>query len=120
MQSDHRNYYPIPIPQSSQTPPPTVPPSSFSYPQRSPFDESPQPRVLLPEERDLLLRSRLPPQLALTMLGSLISSSRMTIDSKTHMDESVRRLQECLDCCEKIIRTPLPLSYSRWAMFDYV
>lgn len=69
--------------------------------------------VLLPEEQALMLRSPTAPQTALTMIGSLISSSRMAIDSKTHMDESVRRLQDAFECCEKLVRTPLPLSYSR-------
>jgi hypothetical protein len=41
--------------------------------------------VLLPEEQALLLASPVPPQTALSMIGSLISSSGMTIDSKTHM-----------------------------------
>lgn len=41
--------------------------------------------MLLPEEAELLLSSPNPPSTALTMVGSLISSSRMTIDSKTHM-----------------------------------
>jgi hypothetical protein len=31
-------------------------------------------------------------------------------------DESVRRLQGSFDACEKILRTPLPLSYSRWGL----
>ena len=37
----------------------------------------------------------------------------MTIESKTHMDEGVRKLQDAFEVCEKIVRTPLPLSYSR-------
>jgi len=69
--------------------------------------------VLLPDEVALMLRSPVAPQTALTMIGSLIGSSRMAIDSKTHMDESVRRLQDAFEACEKIVRTPLPLSYSR-------
>jgi putative membrane protein len=69
--------------------------------------------VLLPEEQGLMNRSPVSPQTALTMIGSLISSSRMLIDSKTHMDESVRRMQDAFENCEKIVRTPLPLSYSR-------
>ncbi|GBF88612.1 hypothetical protein Rsub_01327 [Raphidocelis subcapitata] len=69
--------------------------------------------VLLPEELALVLRSPLPPQTALMMIGSLISSSNMSIESKTHMDESVRIMQDAFEVCEKIVRTPLPLSYSR-------
>lgn len=41
--------------------------------------------VLLPEELALVTRSPLPPQTVLTMIGSLISSSSMSIESKTHM-----------------------------------
>jgi hypothetical protein len=41
--------------------------------------------VLLPEELALLDQSPVPAQTALTMIGSLISNSRMAIDSKTHM-----------------------------------
>jgi len=67
-----------------------------------------------------MVRSPNAAQLALTVIGAIISSSRMAIDSKTHMDESVRRLQEAFDCCEKLVRTPLPLSYSRWALGVWV
>jgi hypothetical protein len=123
--------------------------------------------VLLPGELALLRQSPNPPATVLTVIGDLVSSSRMTIDSKTFMvrrrgragcgltgcsggargrwhsrelqtlqgctadlspaapnkwrhaphtywqDESVRRLQEALDCCLKLASTPLPLSYTR-------
>jgi predicted membrane chloride channel (bestrophin family) len=39
--------------------------------------------------------------------------SDMRIESKTHMDESVRVLQESLGSCEKILTTPIPISYTR-------
>jgi predicted membrane chloride channel (bestrophin family) len=70
-------------------------------------------RVLLPEEQQLVLQAPNAPAAVLTMIGDLVSSSHMTIDSKTFMDESVRRLQESLDCALKLVHTPLPLSYTR-------
>lgn len=69
--------------------------------------------VLLPEEQDLVRSSRLPPQLVLSMLGALISGAALRAEDKARMDDGIRGLQASFDCCEKVIRTPLPLSYSR-------
>ena len=53
------------------------------------------------------------PLLVLSAIGQLLAVSNMRIESKTHMDESVRVLQESLGNCEKILTTPIPISYTR-------
>uniref|UniRef100_A0A383VJ70 Uncharacterized protein n=1 Tax=Tetradesmus obliquus TaxID=3088 RepID=A0A383VJ70_TETOB len=69
---------------------------------------------LLPsDELELLLRARNPPLLVLSAIGQIMAVSEMRIESKTHMDESVRVLQESLGSCEKLLTTPIPLSYTR-------
>lgn len=62
----------------------------------------------------MLLASPNPPLFVLSAVGQLLAASDMRIESKTHMDESVRVLQEAAGSCEKIITTPIPLSYTRW------
>jgi predicted membrane chloride channel (bestrophin family) len=47
------------------------------------------------------------------MIGQLIGATDMRIESKTHLDESVRALQGAAGSCEQILTTPLPLSYTR-------
>eukprot|EP00878_Enallax_costatus_P039653 GHUV01045525.1.p1 GENE.GHUV01045525.1~~GHUV01045525.1.p1 ORF type:complete len:174 (+),score=57.02 GHUV01045525.1:631-1152(+) len=47
------------------------------------------------------------------MIGQLISASDMRIESKVHMLESVRALQQAAGNCQQILSTPLPLSYTR-------
>ncbi|KAF6253563.1 Bestrophin, RFP-TM, chloride channel-domain-containing protein [Scenedesmus sp. NREL 46B-D3] len=66
--------------------------------------------VLPPDESELLLASKNPPLLVLSAIGQLMAVSEMRIESKTHMDESVRVLQESLGSCEKILTTPIPIS----------
>jgi len=54
-------------------------------------------QVLNPEETALLLASRNPPLMVLAAVGQLLAVSEMRIESKTHMDESVRQLQARTD-----------------------
>jgi hypothetical protein len=70
-------------------------------------------RLLPPDELELLLASKNPPLLVLSAIGQIMAVSEMRIESKTHMDESVRVLQESLGSCEKILTTPIPISYTR-------
>lgn len=69
--------------------------------------------LLQPDETKMLLASPNPPLFVLSAIGQLLAASDMRIESKTHMDESVRVLQEAAGSCEKIITTPIPLSYTR-------
>lgn len=69
--------------------------------------------VLQPEEAKMLLASPNPPLFVLSAIGQLLAAADMRIESKTHMDESIRVLQEAAGSCEKIITTPIPLSYTR-------
>lgn len=69
--------------------------------------------VLQPDEVKMLLASPNPPLFVLSAIGQLLAVSDMRIESKTHMDESIRVLQEAAGSCEKIITTPIPLSYTR-------
>eukprot|EP00878_Enallax_costatus_P039468 GHUV01045215.1.p1 GENE.GHUV01045215.1~~GHUV01045215.1.p1 ORF type:complete len:129 (-),score=17.97 GHUV01045215.1:211-597(-) len=71
-------------------------------------------RLLTPDEAQVLMRSKNRPLLVLSAMGQLLAVSNMRIESKTHMDESVRVLQEALGSCEKILTTPIPISYTRW------
>jgi hypothetical protein len=61
----------------------------------------------------MLLASPNPPLFVLSAIGQLLAVADMRIESKTHMDESIRVLQEAAGSCEKIITTPIPLSYTR-------
>lgn len=61
----------------------------------------------------MLLASPNPPLFVLSAIGQLLAAADMRIESKTHMDESIRVLQEAAGSCEKIITTPIPLSYTR-------
>eukprot|EP00878_Enallax_costatus_P025175 GHUV01026908.1.p1 GENE.GHUV01026908.1~~GHUV01026908.1.p1 ORF type:complete len:418 (+),score=116.02 GHUV01026908.1:150-1403(+) len=70
-------------------------------------------RLLTPDEAQVLMRSKNRPLLVLSAMGQLLAVSNMRIESKTHMDESVRVLQEALGSCEKILTTPIPISYTR-------
>jgi predicted membrane chloride channel (bestrophin family) len=70
-------------------------------------------RLLQPQEAVLLLASSNPANTCLCMIGQLIGATNMRIESKTHLDESVRALQGAAGCCDQILTTPLPLSYTR-------
>lgn len=70
-------------------------------------------KLLQPQESALLLKAPSPPQLVLSAVGQLLAASDARIESKTHCDESVRVLQEAVGGCEKLLTTPLPLSYTR-------
>jgi len=59
-------------------------------------------QLLKPEETALLLESSNPPLMVLAAIGQLLAVSDMRIESKTHMDESVRQLQvRCLEQWEQ-------------------
>jgi predicted membrane chloride channel (bestrophin family) len=70
-------------------------------------------RLLQPREASMLVASPNPPNTCLEMIGQLIGATDMRIESKTHLDESVRTLQGAAGSCEQILTTPLPLSYTR-------
>lgn len=69
--------------------------------------------VLLPQERQLLVEAPVRPQTVIQVIGSLVGRTDLPPESKARMDENVKALQVALLACEKLIRTPLPLSYSR-------
>jgi predicted membrane chloride channel (bestrophin family) len=51
----------------------------------------------------------------LSALGRLVAASpALRIETKTHIDESLRDLQQVYATCHRILTTPIPLSYTRW------
>lgn len=69
--------------------------------------------LLQPQEASLLVGSPNPANTCLHMIGQIIAATDMRIESKTHLDESVRTLQGAAGSCDQILTTPLPLSYTR-------
>jgi predicted membrane chloride channel (bestrophin family) len=61
-----------------------------------------------------MLSSPHPPMAVLSAMGTLVNHSSLRIESKTHFDESIRVLQEVYGTCQRILTTPIPLSYTRW------
>eukprot|EP00798_Chlamydomonas_sp_ICE-L_P001482 gene1482-32867_t len=70
-------------------------------------------KQLRPEELELVASSPTPVMTVLNAIGHLAIQSNMKIESKTHIDESIRNLQAAFQTCEKIVQTPCPLSYTR-------
>ena len=69
--------------------------------------------VLKPEELELLLRAEHRPNLVLHVLGEIVRQARLP-DSEIHrMDETVTFFADSIGGCERLLTTPIPLSYTR-------
>lgn len=48
------------------------------------------------------------------MISRIIATSGLDHVLVVHMDERVTKLYEAFTGCERILNTPIPLSYTRW------
>uniref|UniRef100_A0A061RKJ5 Putative membrane protein n=1 Tax=Tetraselmis sp. GSL018 TaxID=582737 RepID=A0A061RKJ5_9CHLO len=69
--------------------------------------------ILPPEELSALLASKHRPLYCLQVLSETIASSKATDYMKAVMDKNLTALEDAAGACEKILRTAIPLSYTR-------
>ena len=71
--------------------------------------------VLQPEELALLLASKHKPNYVLQILSELVESSCIVSPERFRMDQNITFFMDAQGACERILKTPIPLSYTRWA-----
>ncbi|WIA34766.1 hypothetical protein OEZ86_013072 [Tetradesmus obliquus] len=71
------------------------------------------PGVLLPEELEFVLQQRHAGTAVLQALGECVQASHMQPMQKMRLDENITVMQDVMGGCERIFRTPIPLSYTR-------
>ncbi len=49
------------------------------------------------------------------MLAQLVKTSQVSEMEALRMDENITLFEDCLGTCERILKTPIPLSYTRQA-----
>ncbi|KIY98116.1 hypothetical protein MNEG_9845 [Monoraphidium neglectum] len=69
--------------------------------------------ILLPHELDSLLKATHRPNYVLQVLSQIISSANLSVAATIRMDQNLTSFADCLGGCERILRTPIPLSYTR-------
>ena len=69
--------------------------------------------ILLPEELDKLLQSAHRPNYVLQVLSELIANSSIISPERFRMDQNLTFFADALGACERILKTPIPLSYTR-------
>ncbi len=72
--------------------------------------------VLQPEELALLLASKHRPSYVLQILSGLVESSCIVSPERFRMDQNITFFMDAQGSCERILKTPIPLSYTRWAI----
>ncbi len=74
--------------------------------------------MLKPEELELLMRSEHRPNVVIHVLGEIVRQAKLP-DSEIHrMDESVTFFADSIGGCERLLTTPIPLSYTRYFRLD--
>lgn len=68
---------------------------------------------LKPHEIEAVLKSTHRPNYALQVLGQIIRSSQVPIPAAIQMEQNLTAFEDCLGGCERILRTPIPLFYTR-------
>ena len=76
--------------------------------------------VLQPEELKLLLASKHRPNYVLQILSGLVESSCIVSPERFRMDQNITFFMDAQGSCERILKTPIPLSYTRWAVLVVV
>uniref|UniRef100_A0A7S0S469 Uncharacterized protein n=1 Tax=Chlamydomonas leiostraca TaxID=1034604 RepID=A0A7S0S469_9CHLO len=69
--------------------------------------------VLEPSEMKVLLASSHRPNFCLQVLTRLIWSARLPHELLIRLDENMSKLVEAVSSCERLLNTPVPLSYTR-------
>ena len=69
--------------------------------------------VLPPHELQALLDSKHRPLYTLQCLAAGIAGSGASDILKTKMDDNLTAMEDCVGGCERLLRTPIPLPYTR-------
>ncbi len=69
--------------------------------------------MLKPEELDLLEASPHRPNTVLMMMSEIVKRTNLTPVQRFRMDENITTFSDFLGASERILRTPIPLSYTR-------
>ncbi|GLI65099.1 hypothetical protein VaNZ11_008540 [Volvox africanus] len=69
--------------------------------------------VLQPQEIEAVTSSVHPPSFCLQMITWIIRTAGLPQELIIRMDENVSRLTDAVSACERILNTPIPLSYTR-------
>lgn len=69
--------------------------------------------ILTPTELDLLCSSYQPTSFALSVLTELVAAAALPDSQRVRVDENLTACEDAMSACERILRTPIPLSYTR-------
>ena len=69
--------------------------------------------ILLPHELESLLQSTHRPNYCLQVLSELVKEANCGTAATMRMDDNLTSFEDCLGGCERILKTPVPLSYTR-------
>ena len=69
--------------------------------------------VLTPAEADMLLSARHRPSFALSVLTELGAAAPLRESHRIRFDENLTYFEDAVGTCERILTTPIPLSYTR-------
>ncbi|GIL78603.1 hypothetical protein Vretimale_6209 [Volvox reticuliferus] len=69
--------------------------------------------VLQPQEVEAVTSAVHPPSFCLQMITWIIRTAGLPQELIIRMDENVSRLTDAVSACERILNTPIPLSYTR-------
>jgi predicted membrane chloride channel (bestrophin family) len=69
--------------------------------------------VLEPHELDYLASANHRPLAVLQAMSSLLTAAELDANMRCHVDENLTVMEDVLGACERILRTPIPLSYTR-------
>ena len=69
--------------------------------------------VLEPDELAELVASKHRPSYVLQILSELVESSCIVSPERFRMDQNITFFMDAQGVCERILKTPIPLSYTR-------
>jgi putative membrane protein len=69
--------------------------------------------ILLPHELDSILMATHRPNYALQVLSEIVKEANCGTAPTMRMDDNLTAFEDCLGGCERILKTPIPLSYTR-------
>ena len=70
-------------------------------------------RILNPKEVEYVIQCDHAPNACTLMLSSLTTSLNLPLFQSVEVDQNVTRLVDIYGGCERILKTPVPLSYTR-------
>ena len=70
-------------------------------------------KTLLPHEVDQVLLATHRPNYVLQVLSEIVKEARAGAAPTMRMDDNITTFEDCLGGCERILKTPVPLSYTR-------